>query len=464
MRKRTLGLMALVLITSLYTTGLYGKPVGYKNGWTKSILGEWVEEDEYVSVFLDEQVYAHARKDLGDLRIVGDKGEEIPYYITQSSDTLSQGKVNYTVLVENEWIKEGWAYTDVKIKEYSESSDVLINKLKLQMVGEDYAQRVKIYGSYDQMNWNFIKEDVVFDVAVGESTEISFLEAVKYPFYRIARQQEQKEVRLEGTEAQYNWEEDKVDAYHESKKWDYKQTEKEKATHLTFDNSNHLPFYQIELTIPGNFRRDYTLWGTNEDKERICLGEGSLYAMDFEELSAQHTTVPVVNGRDYSLFEVVIENHDDRPLDIKEAIGTYEVHKLVFKRKENRAMDDIAQCSEGGDGILLELLENPNEGAMNLDKKLEGYGEDKVVGKIGDGESYTLNYGDQSLEKPLYDIETYQQNIERLIQIKASLGEEMEITHKKNTFSLKGVFTFVVIALSGILIFIIVKGLKKKDF
>ena len=132
----------------------------------------------------------------------------------------------------------------------------------------------------------------------------------------------------------------------------YSTEQKDKTTVLKI-NSKFLPLKKIVLDIDGEFKRDYFV----KDKDENYLSEGTLMKVG----NKKNLTVNFDNIQKKDIIIIEIRNRDNTPLKIKSIKGIYVPDRIVFK-DEN-------------------------------------------------GESYKITFGDDSLDKPEYDIAQFSEMI-----------------------------------------------------
>ena len=257
--KRTL-LLVLILIT--ITTSVYADTSNWN--FEKEILN--IDSDGYKEFFIDKDVYRESKENLSDIRIINQEGEFIPYYIASGEDNLNlREKNSYDGQNILNFYKEDNYHMDFKLINDKENKDFLTNKLKFNISSKDnFAKHIKVYGSYDNIEWDYIKNDSIYNISGGShKVEVKFDDILKYSYYRIIVIDNVEEIQIKDLIA-VNVEEDykKID-YTSSTDIEYEVVSKNKETIVYIKNDDRLRIYKVGVETDDVFHREATIYGEN---------------------------------------------------------------------------------------------------------------------------------------------------------------------------------------------------------
>lgn len=393
--------------------------------WKYSKEVSFENKEEVKAIYLDEEIYRFAKEDLSDLRLINEKNEFVPYYIYNKF--LSTNKVERTEYVGKEilsFMKGNDYYSDYEISAPKANSDVIGNKLKVEVVKESFYKEVQILGSYDNKNWESIKADTLYRVNGVEKLNILLDDTYKYLYYRIISVNDTSGVIINHVILEYDINEAIYENYKGFKKINHEvEVNKENnETILKLHNQDRLRINSIKINSKDDFKRNYTLYVANEEGERLqVVGLGEVYSLNLDQFKAEDTTIQIEDTMENYLsseyIQVVIEDRDNYPINIEDIEISYYIDKMVFKSNDS----------------------------------------DKI---------YVLFGNDEAIE-PYYDISAYIEEIEKANQENTTLSglveKTIEVEGKKN-FDFKWLLNISVIGVSGLLIILIIrKGQFHKD-
>ena len=409
--------VSLLLISS--TNYIFGES---QNQWKYSKEVYFENQEEVKAIYLDEDIYRLAKEDLGDLRLIDENNNFIPYYIYNSF--LSGNKAEYAEYEGKEalsFIKDNDYYIDFKISSVKENTDVLGNMLKLDVLKDSFYKDLQVFGSYDNKSWESIRQDTIYRVNGIEKLTISLENSYKYHYYRIVSKNDASGVAINSMSLVYDVKEAIIDEYKGFKNVEHRvQVNKESnETIININNKDKLRIDSIRLVTEGDFKRSYILYITNEQGERLReAGRGELYSFNLGKYKAENTSLQIGGISESYIsseyLQVVIKDRDDYPISIKGVGISYYIDKMVFKSKNA--------------------------------KKLY------------------IMFGNQEATKPYYDINAYIEEIEKVKQENTTLAGliESEIDEKEQakTFELKWILNISVLLISGLLIILIIRKSK----
>lgn len=403
--------MALLLASSIFGDSegqwQYSKEITYDN------------KEDVKAIYLDEEVYSYAKRDLSDLRLINEKNEFVPYYIYNGF--LGSSREEYVTYEGEEilsFMKDNDYYVDYEISPKKDNEDVMGNKLDIEVFKDSFYKEVKILGSYDNKAWETIKTDIIYNINGQSKTHINLDGDYKYLYYRVISLKDASAVPINHLTLIYDYIESTYEEHTKSKKIDHKIeiNKEEKETVVKIHNKDRLRISNIRLKSSDDFNRKYTVYTATEEGERSQqITQGSIYKFKLEAFEAQDMTIPLRETIEQFIapeyLQVVIQDRDDKPIDIKEIEIDYAIDKLVFK---------------SSDPSGIQLL-----------------------------------FGNELARKPDYDISSY---ITEMEKSKQETGKLLELVERKveevpegTSFNFKLILNIAVVIISGLLVVVILK-------
>lgn len=385
----------------------YSKEVTYEN------------KEEVKAIYLDEEVYPHAKKDLSDIRLINDKNEFVPYYVyNRFISTSSEEYTEYTSKEILSFMKNNNYYADYEVKPIDENTDVIGNIIMLEVPKDTFYKEVEILGSHDNKTWEKITSDIVYNINGQSKTQVPLEGDYKYLYYRVISVGDTGETPISHLTLIYDYTESTYEQYKKSKKIEYKvEVDKvKKETIVKIHNKDSLRISNIQLKSSNDFNRKYNIYAANNEEEKVQqIAMGSIYKFSLEEIKIEDMNIPLKETIDDMIapeyLEIVIKDQDDKPIDIEEIEITYYIDKIVFKTNDSKGIK--------------------------------------------------LLFGNALAKKPNYDISSYIVEIEKSKQEMANLlglvEREVEEITVKTSFNFKWILNISVIVISGLLVIVILK-------
>lgn len=368
----------------------------------------------YKEIYMDEEIYKYSNEDLGDIRILNDQDEIIPYYRIGGEAVLESLNNEYNLEKQGIYQKENDKYFDFKVINNGINTDVRANELLIQLNLSNYTKNINIYGSHDNQHWDYIKSDIIYKVPDKEKNHVFLENQYKYNYYRVVIIKDAENTSIENIKLLYNSQYRVNKQYCLSKSIDYEGTNKNKKTIISIKNKDKLKIKTIKIGSDNLYNRNYTLSSKNGEDEYVPISNGKIYNIELENFKAINNSINISDFCKEEFLELTIDNKDDEPMDISVIEVDYYVDKIVFKR----------------------------------DKDIKDY---KVI------------FGNVLVKKPSYDIESYSEYIEEVeSKEKCTLGE-INVENLENKVQLqedqyKKILNGVIIIISiGLVILIILK-------
>jgi len=329
--------------------------------------------DEILAVPLDDAVYAGARDGFPDVRVLDDRGAEVPYRIETigKSRTVVDHEACPSRIVSLN-LREGEALeVVVELDEHAPAADGATIRTPLA----DFERRVRVYGERSG-EWAPLKDDGrIFDYARFmdvRSLDVTFTgEGVRRFRFVIEREQDERESpfrqlireRVRGEKEREtevtsilrrSFRIDRIDLWRkverpgavEDEAFPYSATvlrvetdEKEKTTRIDVE-SDRQPLTGLRLrTSSRNFSRPARVLVPDDrtGRERwVEIGRGTLTRVVFRDFRHEETKIEFPERRS-ERYRLVIENADNPPLDVAGVEAEGRGRRLVFLADAGRS-------------------------------------------------------------------------------------------------------------------------------
>ncbi|HCC07011.1 MAG TPA: hypothetical protein DEP72_02420 [Clostridiales bacterium] len=372
-------------------------------------------DGEYKYIWLDEDVYRHAKQNLNDVRIKDAKGNFVPHFIeniyTEIEGTTELFNLN---LVDTKKMKDKESF-DFEVKTNDINKDVTINYMDLNIGGQDYVKEVDIYGSYDGLLWEYIAKDKVYNIENINKTNIYFNDVKKYKFYRFEVPNNIENIKINSIMGYKNDSNVYTNKYYKQKEIQTSTENKDNSTYIYINNADRLHIHKIKLETDDTFRRNYEV---RLDGGEYSEYSGEIYNLNLKNVKAENTEISFPNETSDKDIVIKINNGDDSQIDISKVNITYSIDRVIFKAENDSA--------------------------------------------------YKLIYGNENASKPTYDIEKYKTYVVNEEMDECTLGELIlkEVSQgevkKDNTQLYKIIFNALMVVISiGLVVYIGIKLRKK---
>ncbi len=139
---------------------------------------------KYKEFYITEDIYSKSKNDLGDIRILDDKGQEIPYVIEKKDTGYNDvEKIISTGNIISETAKEEKLETVFKFSPKSELDDVFGNRIEI-IPKRNFYFEYELLGSNNGKSWEYITYGEIYKTPDKENLLIDFPEE-KYTYYKL---------------------------------------------------------------------------------------------------------------------------------------------------------------------------------------------------------------------------------------------------------------------------------------
>jgi hypothetical protein len=324
---------------------------------------------------LDEEIFAGAKGDISDLRVMTSAGREIPYklLVEQNENSVTAVALKIT---NNSYVK---GVSSSAILEAPQGK--IINRLHITTADKNFRRNVKVYGSADQKEWNTVLDSgYIYDYTDvkgnfhSQDTTVDFPDST-FPYLKIEiSDDENNPIKIASVEAS---EYVKKTAREVARTPAFTKTEdaQHKETIIIADASQRgIPIMKATLAAGGeNFNRAVFIYSGNGDDKWNFLGQEYIFRYHTPRFSGEKLTVqfPETNDR---YLKIVIQNKDDAPLEITGAQTFATYREVVFQTEP--------------------------------------------------GSQYRVYYGNKKAKLPEYDFETYFQYLDTASAVTAALSPQ----------------------------------------
>ena len=280
-------------------------------------------DKRYKSIRLIPEIYNRANGDLSDLRIVDGKGENIPFFIYSGSIAKykSDRKESRMRLI-NAYTKDDSFYFDYAVDPIPEST-VLATFIETATADSGFAKNIEIYGSYDDVYWEFIQYDILYKIGGVSKLRVDFENPQKYTHYRFKLANNLEKISFSSVAVVYQNYVHEYTYFIESTAPAYTVREEEKRSVIVPEGLLNLKIAEIAIETDSMFKRQ-AADSYGHAKE--------LYNLTFEDASYNDAVMPYYGQQiERPDFEISIYNGDDKPINVNGLKVKYYADELIFE-------------------------------------------------------------------------------------------------------------------------------------
>jgi hypothetical protein len=366
-------------------------------------------ENRYKSVRLIPQIYNAAHRNLSDL-LIKNGDENIPYFINSSIGKTNETRETYLMRQINSYIKDDNFYFDFELA-IARDSDIIATSLEFSTNNAGFAKPVDVFGSYDNIHWEFVQSDMLYAVESKSKLEINFIRPQKYTHYRLRLANNLEQISFYNVELVYSLRISEETFFIESFRPEFTVETKDKTTEILIKGLKNLRLCDLQIETDSMFIRNVKASG-EKGKE--------LYNLSVNGTTYTDTVLPLNRKVSESeIFTVIINDGDDKPINITGIVTRYYADDLVFQGNEFQK---------------------------------------------NDGDVYRLEFGvDLSRAAPVYDIERYKNEILKGPIDRLELGEIVYVKAEqpREKIPYRVIFNIVIIVVGVLLGALIILKLKK---
>ncbi len=405
MIRRIISSVILVILFAFSSMYIYAADVDFTYSAEIANHGE----NQYKAVRLTPEIYNNISENMADIMLYDNKNEPVPYFINNFTESKESAHKSYEMKLVNSFVKDDWFYYDYALKK-AVTEDVMATSIELTSDSTSFAKKLELLGGYDNLHWELVQEDTIYNVDGNSKMVISFDDSKKYSYYRFKLLNNLEKVSFSDVTLNYDKTLKNEEYFNETLSPEYFTEERDNKTVITLKNMKNLKLNKITLKTDSIFKRSVNFSGSMSKV---------LYNLEFKNIKYQELTLPLnsyINVKEEA--EVIIENHDDKPIYIIGVEVEYFADELVFKDPET--------------------------------------------------DSVTLKYGNNEINVPKsYDIASYKDRILSdgydILSIKNINKTAVSSPIDKPPLDYKLIFNIVLIIIAIVLGFIIIRKLKSKS-
>jgi hypothetical protein len=362
---------------------------------------------QWHTISLPNAIFGKVNTDLSDIRIFGVKTNndtiEAPFIIRQSNEKVVEKEIAFTIINQSK-NEKGYYFT------FALNNTASINQIELTFQERNFDWRITLEGSQTQNEWFSIVDDYRILSIRNKLTDFHFTSLLfpkaNYPFYRLLIKSANKPELISAKIA-------------------------------------------LQETTKGNFR-NYTIQPLqieNENKQTLIN-----LALD--------QAVPI------SRIQIKCKDSVDyyRPIKIQYPTDSFKTqngwqynYAVIASGIINSFENNAFKCNNTTTQKLRIIIDNQDNRPLQIDSVFVTGDEYELIARFDEPGNYFLTYGNRSVGKPQYDIEKFVEKIPTDL-IALQLGEETTIdkitTPKqeplfKNKFWLWGIMLVVILVLAG---------------
>ncbi len=337
------------------------------NKFSRLVLVSQSTEQQLMAVTLDEQIYAASDKGFHGLRLVDQNGVETPYLLQQIVERKAVTQHMQIHSITQTLQKSGEEGIEIllSLDKKAEAAD----GLTIVTSQRDFEYALQIFGSDDEKNWQLLVDNALIydysrfmnfrnrDIALPENTFRNFKITIAKPVQSQAGALVLQTQMHEGEEAlKYSeqialhqrplhieqiafWHNETISLPESVQSFDYPikkftitQDLKNKTSQVNIDgNLNPLNGFKLKFSTPNFNRRIYLQVPSIRGNlsSMVTIARSRIESLHFEKLNLENTTLhfPEQRQKDYQL---IIEDHDNPPLDLESITGIGPSYQLVF--------------------------------------------------------------------------------------------------------------------------------------
>ena len=325
-------------------------------------------ENQYKAVRLTPQIYNASNSDLSDLLIKDDNSENVPYFINTGSKNTTNSRETYLMELINSYVRDDSFYFDYKLASM-QSGDTIATSIEFTTRNTNFAKVVDVYGSYDNINWKFIQNDKLYAVDDTSKLTIEFTQPQKYTHYRLNLANNLEQISFNIVNLVYSIETSEETYFVETLIPKFSIKNENKKTNIILEGLKNLRLCDITIDTDSMFKRTVsTSHGIQKEIYNLSLN-GASYA---------DTTIPLRwHISQDETYIIVIDDGDDKPININSITVRYYADDIVFEGK-------------AGEFYMLEFDRDPAKEAPVYD--IERYKNDILKGTIDKVIISEINY------------------------------------------------------------------------
>jgi len=282
--------------------------------------------NQYKAVRLAPQIYNASNSDLSDLLIRDGKGENVPYFINTRLGRTYSNTETYQMALINSYLKDDNFYFDYKLAA-EQSGDVISTSVEFATGNVNFAKEVDIYGSYDNIHWDYVQKDRLYSIDDKTKLFIDFKRPQKFTHYRMKLANNLEKISFDAVYLVYSVETSEETNFVENLTPAFTVESADKRTNIHIEGLKNLRLCDITIHTDSMFKRNVSAPG-GTDKE--------IYNLSLNGESYADTTIPLYwHVPKDDTYILAIHDGDDKPINISGVAVNYYADDVVFEGRPN---------------------------------------------------------------------------------------------------------------------------------
>lgn len=330
-------------------------------------------ENKYKAIRLTPEIYNNANSNLSDILIKDSNGENVPYFINTGFQRGYEGRESYPMELINSYTKDNSFYFDYKLTTERES-DTVATSVEVSTNNTNFAKIVDVYGSYDNLHWEFIQNDKLYNIDDKSKFSIEFNKPQKYTHYRFKLANNLEKISFEAVNLVYSIAINEKNYFIENLTPAFSIEDKDKTTFVKIEGLKNLRLCSVTIETDSMFKRIA--------KAPLASGK-EIYNLSLNETSYTDTTLQLdwqISQED--IYIITITNNDDKPINITGITVRYYADEVVFEGNANESYtfyfgtdatktSPVYDITKYKDEILKGRIDKVTISAINYDKENE---------------------------------------------------------------------------------------------
>ena len=296
---------------ALFIVFLFLAQNGYSQNFQYKTKLSYIDQSGYVKIKLNPLFLTICKSDLADVRLLDDKGREVPYFLRQNTPMNKLEFSTYDLkVIRIKNVKNSFTELIVENDKNQE-----LNQFTLTINNAEVSKEYSIEGSQDLKHWYAVSQGILTDLKNPDNLSINkeiALPKTNYYYYKISlKDSATAPIRISRIFVEYyskEWQSIRTSICGYNLRYSIKEND-----NLIQVKSNH-PYRLNEILFDIDqksfFKREFRIYHLAAFKKKIL--EQTLYT---GEISNNQTIISGLDMNDTS-FYIQIFNHNNQPMSI----------------------------------------------------------------------------------------------------------------------------------------------------
>lgn len=276
---------------------------------------------KYKGIRLDSKIANKSNHDLSDLLLVNQKNEIVPYFLNGYAEDSSRITKSYEMKLINSFVKEPNFFYDYTLINPIKG-DMQATSIEVTTPDKNFVKNVTLLGSYDNLNWEMVQNDIFYSVEGNQKLNINLNGIKKFTHYRFQIAGLLDRISFNSVILIFNQDLQRKEYFLETLTPQFIVITENRFTKVTINSLRNLDLYDLTIETNDMFKRKVSF-----DNQQTKI----LYNLVFKNNKYMDLAIPlefykVLNDT----AELLIENNDDKPIQINKILIRRFVNELVF--------------------------------------------------------------------------------------------------------------------------------------